>query len=121
RTARAPARWPAVRERLRARAQRPLPSMMIATWRPAGEIGKGLFSIKSVSKKKRLLAVASGADQRLHVIQVAVERAPSSLGQAILGARDATVEVFAARDIVRVLQPRGMHAQVSIGRAQQTL
>jgi hypothetical protein len=34
RTTRAPAMWPAVRGRPRAFAQRPLPSMMIATWIP---------------------------------------------------------------------------------------
>src|SRR3989442_225530 len=33
RTASTPLRWPATRGRWRARAQRPLPSMMIATWR----------------------------------------------------------------------------------------
>ena len=33
RTAFIPARWPSGRGRLRSRAQRPLPSMMMATWR----------------------------------------------------------------------------------------
>src|SRR5580693_10807192 len=36
RTAATPARWPATRGRLRRAAQRPLPSMMIATCSPAG-------------------------------------------------------------------------------------
>src|SRR5215831_8471439 len=38
----APARWPSMRGRWRCRAQRPLPSMMIATWRGNDALASGL-------------------------------------------------------------------------------
>src|SRR5712672_3577056 len=38
----APARWPSIRGKWRCRAQRPLPSMMIATWRGNEDLASGL-------------------------------------------------------------------------------
>src|SRR5256886_14510007 len=78
RTASAPARWPAVRGRPRRAAQRPLPSITIATWR------EGLCDIKLRLKKNSASAMPGGADQRLHVVQVALQRAAtrSQIGRA---------------------------------------
>jgi hypothetical protein len=76
RTAAAPSRWPAARGNPRAVAQRPLPSMMIPTCRPAMLCRrKVLCTIKSGSKKKRRRSAIPGcADDRFHVVQVAAER-----------------------------------------------
>src|SRR2546430_7724413 len=70
----APARWPATRGRPRRRAQRPLPSITIATWR------EELCGIKSVLKKNAS-PLTGGVNQRFHVIQVALQRAPPGGGE----------------------------------------
>src|SRR5205085_11771233 len=89
RTASAPARWPATRGRPRRAAQRPLPSMMIATW------AEELCDIKSDLKKKFPGSPLTGdANQRFHVVQVAFQRAPPGARQAVLGLRDPPVERF---------------------------
>src|SRR5919205_3788683 len=123
RSARAPASWPADRGNLRPVAQRPLPSMMIATCSPAGCSDKVLCSIKLYSKKKTVpnLLVAHRLDQRFHMVQVALKRAATGLGQTIFGLRNPSIEGFRAGDVLRFLQLAGMHAEVAVRRLEERL
>src|SRR6266540_778043 len=115
RTASAPARWPAPRARPRRVAQRPLPSMMIATWREV------LCFIKPILKKKSVSTRAGGADQRFHVVEIALQRAPSMRGEAVLGLGHAPGERLHARHVLRFLELASVHAQVAVGRVEQAL
>src|SRR6266545_2512160 len=110
RTACAPARWPAARGRPRRVAQRPLPSMMIATWREV------LCFIKSVLKKRDDvgLALTCGADQRFHVIEVALQRPPPRRGEPVFGFGHASRERLGAGDVLRLLELAGVHAEVAV-------
>src|SRR5262245_30597432 len=102
RTVRAPARCPAERAKPRRSAQRPLPSMMIATcivclW-PFGCL-----------------------DQSFEVLEMAGEH-PSSFGrEAVFRLRDARRELLLANDVARVLELTSMHAQVAVARLQELL
>src|SRR6266511_2836298 len=102
RTARMPARWPAPRARPRRVAQRPLPSMMIATWREV------LCFIKPILKKKSVSTRAGGADQRFHVVEIALQRAPSMRGESVLGLGHAPGERLHARHVLRFLELAGV-------------
>src|SRR5438128_11625109 len=115
RTASAPARWPAVRGRPRRAAQRPLPSMMTATWR------EGLCDIKLRLKKNSASAVPGGADQRLHMVQIALQRAATRGREPVLGLRDASLERLGAHDILGRFELPRVHAQVAVRRLQQPL
>src|SRR5580692_1339128 len=81
-----PARCPAARGRPRARAQRPLPSMMIAVCRV-------LCIIKLLPIKKDLL-LAHGVDERFHVIEISLQRAPAGGRQFVLRLRHAPSNDF---------------------------
>src|SRR6185436_13772928 len=124
RTAFAPARWPATRGSPRAFAQRPLPSMIMATCIPAGAtILKVLCITKSTGEKKGRgpSAVADGLDDDLHVVQVAPQRAPPLVGQPELGAGDAALERLGALHVAGLLELAGVHAQVAVGERQHVL
>src|SRR5690606_9794608 len=64
-TARAPARWPIMRGRRRRAAQRPLPSMMTATWRGTPEGGVGALML-APSDRHQLLFL--GLDHLVDVL-----------------------------------------------------
>src|SRR5881394_49637 len=113
RTASMPARWPAPRARPRRVAQRPLPSMMIATCREV------LCFIKLNLKKKSVSPRAGGADQRFHVVEIALQRAPAMRGEAILGLGHAPGERLHAGHVLRFLELARVHAQVAVGRVEQ--
>src|SRR2546422_3072239 len=66
-------------------------------------------------------ALAHGADERFHVVQIALQRAAAGVGQAVLGARHAPVERLEALDVVSVLEPARVDAQVAVGGLHQTL
>src|SRR5260370_12966206 len=106
RAERAPAWWPAVRGRPRRAAQRPLPSMMIAT---CGEV---LCLIKLILKKRDgpRSALARRADQRLHVIEVALQCAPPGGREPVLCLGDAARKRLHARDVGSVLHLARLHA-----------
>src|SRR6266446_3476579 len=114
RTASAPARCPATRGRPRRLAQRPLPSITIAMWR------EELCSIKSVPKKNAS-PLSGGVNQRFHVVQVALQRAPPGGGEPILGLRYPPLERLAAGDVLRLLEPARVHAQVAVRGLEQRL
>src|SRR5512143_2570896 len=116
RMASTPAAWPALRGRPRDSAQRPLPSMMMATWSPEGA---GVGVVPGMAERLPDGGVmgstlARGPDDGLHVIEIALERAPARLGEAVLGARHAPGEGFLARDVAGVLQLARVHAQVAV-------
>src|SRR6266550_2609331 len=116
RTAAAPARWPAARGRPRRVAQRPLPSMTMATWKEV------LCFIKSPAKKKMTpSACARRANQRFHVIEIALERPPSEGGESVLRLGDAARERLVAGDVARVLQLARVDAEIAVGRLEQRL
>src|SRR6266576_6929141 len=116
RTASAPARCPAARGSPRRVAQRPLPSMTIATWREV------LCIIKQSRKKKESTsACARRADQRFHVVEVALERPPAEGGESVFGFRDAACERLVAGDVVRVLELARVDAEVAVARLEQRL
>src|SRR5258705_13967007 len=101
RTASAPARCPAARGRPRRVAQRPLPSMTIATWKEV------LCFIKPIRKKKTppsACTAASRVDQRFHVIEVALERPPAEGGESVFGLGNAPLERFGADDVFGILE-----------------
>src|SRR2546422_3202972 len=114
RTASAPARCPATRGRPRRLAQRPLPSITIATWR------EELCGIKSVLKKNAS-PLSGGVNQRFHVVQVALQRAPPGGGEAILGLGNPPLERLGARDVLCLLEPARVHAQVPVRGLEQGL
>ena len=60
-------------------------------------------------------------DDRLHVGDVFLERAPSGGGEPVFGARHAAVERLVARDVLCVLELSGVDAQVAVGGLQQPL
>src|SRR6185436_19366790 len=79
-TVRAPARCPAERAKPRRSAQRPLPSMMIAT------------CIARLRAFRRL-------DQRFQVLEMTGEHPPAFGREAVLGFRDARGEFLLADDV----------------------
>src|SRR5256885_15208762 len=139
RTAVAPARCPAWRGQPRDSAQRPLPSMMMATWRPgrgtsagAGSSarGAGTASASCAGDENACdmgrsscggLAVAHGANERFHVIQVALQGAAAGFGEAILGARHAALEGLEARNVARFLEFARVHGEGPVGGLHELL
>ena len=101
RTASAPARCPAERGSPRRVAQRPLPSMMMATWIPWTDWK--YFACQSLLAKKLTSAVSAvsvsrvGADQGFHVVEIARELAAAHRGEPILRPRPPAVEALGAR------------------------
>src|SRR5262245_42127109 len=122
RTTSTPARWPALRGRPRSSAQRPLPSMMIATWRSGTGVGKVLGMAKLFPIERTCVsALARGADQRLHVVQVALERLTAGRREPVLGLGNAPGERLGADDVLRFFETARVHAQVVVGGLDQRL
>src|SRR5436190_4327456 len=116
RTASAPARWPAARGSPRRVAQRPLPSITIATWKEV------LCFIKQSRKKKSSpSACARRADQRFHVVEVALERPPAEGGESVFRLGDSGLERLDARDVSRVLELARVDAEIAVARLEQRL
>src|SRR5437879_3884880 len=115
RTATAPARWPAARGRARRVAQRPLPSMMIAT---CGEV---LCFIKSLRKKKwgPASALPRDANQRLHMVEVPLQRLAPGGREPVHRLGHTPVEGLAAGDVLRVLELARVDAEVAVARFEQ--
>src|SRR5207249_5535433 len=53
--------------------------------------------------------------------QILLERAAAGRGQAVLRARNASLEHLVARDVLRVLELARMDAEIAVGRLQQPL
>src|SRR5262245_37539878 len=145
RLASAPARCPADLGRPRDVAQRPLPSVIMATWSEASGLAGGALRIcckttcwtamlvpspprrpphlqmtlyNKVRREKKL--AARSPDQRLHMVQVALERLPARRCQPVLRFRQPPVKRFLAEDVIRLLQLARVHAQIAVGRLQQS-
>src|SRR6476661_2061070 len=67
------------------------------------------------------LAIARGADQRFHMIQITLERAASNCRQPVLRLRHATLERFRAGDVIRLLELARVYAQIAVGCLHQLL
>src|ERR1017187_3361030 len=114
RAASTPARCPMMRGRPRPVAHRPLPSMMIPTCRV-------LCISKLIGIKKDSLLFARDLDERLHVIQVALQRAPPGGRQPVIGARHAAGEALGAVHVPGLFQLPRMDTEVTVGSIQQFL
>src|SRR6266568_3091066 len=97
-------RRPAARGRPRRVAQRPLPSITIPTCREV------LCFTKLRRKKNPSLRLPGGADQRLHVIEIALERPPAGRRQLVLGLRHPARERLGALEVLRLLELARVHA-----------
>src|SRR5687768_17297850 len=128
RAVRAPSMWPVGRLLPRLTAQRPLPSMMIATCRPGA-----LSSLCSVAcatlplgraervRSIRLLVLTRRMNECFHVIEVSLDCAASLGRQPILGPRHAPLERLGAAHVVRVLELARVDAQIPVGDLEQLL
>src|ERR1039457_6148505 len=114
RAASTPARCPMMRGSPRPVAHRPLPSMIIPTCRV-------LCVSKLIGIKKDSLLFPRGLDERFHVIQVALQRAPPSGRQPVIGARHAAGEALGAVHIPGLFQLPRMNTEVTVGSIQQFL
>src|SRR3989441_13045898 len=100
-----PARCPKGRGRLRSRAQRPLPSMMMATWRGTGPL-------------KRICASRSSATLDLHDLGLfGLDRAVHELEMVVVHLLHVLLGVFLLvfRDVLGFLDPPRPYRE--IGRA----
>src|SRR5207247_3205069 len=64
---------------------------------------------------------ARHADQRLHMIEVLLQRPPPGGGQRVLRPRHPTLERLLAREVARVLELAGVDADVAVRRLQHRL
>src|SRR5712671_2895013 len=68
-----------------------------------------------------LSALPGGANERFHVIQVALEGAAARCRQTVLGLRHPSLEALGAGDVLRPFQLSGVDTQIAIGRLHQLL
>src|SRR5687768_3447516 len=113
RAVRRPASWPAERESPCAVAQRPLPSMMTATCGPV-KAASAFCEPECRDLCMDRSALPGGADERLHVVEVPLERATAGGGELVLRTRDASLERLGAGDVLRVLELARVDAQVAV-------
>src|SRR5687767_5846240 len=77
--------------------------------------GSTLFH-KAISQKKEpstsACPTARRADQRFHVIEVALERPPSESGESVFGLGHATRERLVAGDVLGVFELARVHAEI---------
>ena len=81
---------------------------------------KVLRIIKYRSGKKRFLS-SYALDQRLHVVQVSLERLSSGLREAIVRPRNPTVERLSYLDVTSFLQPPSVNTEVPVGGVETLL
>src|SRR5439155_11164656 len=67
------------------------------------------------------LALARGPDQRLHLIEITLERLPARRRQPVLRLGKTSDEELRARHVLRFLEFARVHAKVSVGRVEQLL
>src|SRR5437867_10107887 len=66
-------------------------------------------------------AVPRSANQRLHVVQVALQGATAERRQRVTGLRNATLEAFVARDVMRLFELPSVDAEVAVRRLHEAL
>src|SRR3954468_7828700 len=64
-------------------------------------------------------ALARGANERFHVVEVSFEGATTSGRDGVLRLRHASLEGFRARDVLRLLQLARMDAEIAVGGIEQ--
>src|SRR5208283_3865664 len=67
-----------------------------------------------IQKNLALSALTRCANQRLHVIQIALKRAPACCRQTVLRLGQPPIKRFCAHDVVRFFELTCVHAQISI-------
>ena len=80
---------------------------------------RGFFELMMCVRS--LLALACGADESFHVIEVPLERSPSECRETILRLRHAAFERFRAGDVLRLLELSRVHAEIPVGGVHQLL
>src|SRR6476620_2849268 len=104
RAVRNPASCPAERVRPCAVAQRPLPSMITARWRPSKLVGSpGAPECREIGMLDGS-ALPRGADQRCHLVEIALEGTAAGGGEAVLRTRHAPLERLGAGDVGGILE-----------------
>src|SRR5271165_4331564 len=106
RTALAPSTCPAVRGRPRCVAQRPFPSMMIATC---------MMAIDCSGTR----GAPGCLDDRLDVLEIAQQGLSSENGDAIKGLWPARLEGLGAREVSRLFELARMRTQVAVAHVEQ--
>src|SRR5436309_13517115 len=110
RTASAPARWPAARG-----------PAAIAVHHD-GDVERSTLLHKVIPKKKESTSAgARSADQRFHVVEVALERPPAEGGESVFRLGDSGLERFVARDVAGVLELARVDAEIAVARLEQGL
>src|SRR6266508_352918 len=77
------------------------------------------FAMQSNRAKK--LPTARRANQRFHVVEVAVERPPTRAGDPEARLRNTSLEGLLAGDVARLLELPCVDAQIAVGRSEQAL
>src|SRR5437763_11477122 len=94
--------------------------MITATCGPANE-GIALCAPECRDFCMDRSALPGGANERLHVIEVPLERASAGGGELVLRPGHAALERLGARDVLRVLELARVHAQVPVRRVHHAL
>src|SRR5690606_6447400 len=71
------------------------------------------------NERLSVLRRSHGTDEGFHVIDVLIQRAAAGIREAVLGARDSSVEGLCAGDVGRVLELASVHAEVAVRRLEQ--
>src|SRR5438034_658586 len=64
-------------------------------------------------------ALARGANERFHVVEIAFEGSTTGRRDGVLRLRHTSLEGLRARDVLRLLQLAGMNAEIAVRGAQQ--
>src|SRR5207253_7070171 len=79
-----------------------------------------LCFIKRFRKKRECTSArARRANQRFHVIEIALERPPAEGSESVFRLGDTSGERFDARDVVRVLELARMHTEIAVAGLEQ--
>src|SRR5205814_3453157 len=73
----------------------------------------------SQSSKKNASPLTGGVNQGFHVVQVALQGAPPGGRKPVLGLGNSALERLGARDVLRLLEPTRVDAQVAVRGLEQ--
>src|SRR3989441_12961400 len=83
--------------------------------------GSTLFHKAIPQKKESTSARPRHANQRFHVVEVALERPPAEGGESVFRLRNAACERLVARDVLGVLELARVDTEIAIARLEQRL
>src|SRR6267378_3196747 len=82
-----------------------------------GDVKRSTLFHKAIPQKKESMSArprAGCADQRFHVVEVALERPPAEGGESVFRLGNAACERLVARDILGVLELARVDAEVAV-------